>query len=60
MFLVLGYASDRSASASRPKSAAADFVEQASVLPIRHRHPCCFVVVERSSLRQQGMAVPEG
>jgi len=42
MFLVLGYASDRSASASRPKSAAADFVEQASVLPIRHRHPLLF------------------
>ena len=26
----------------------------------RHRHPLPFGMVERSSLRQQGMAVPEG
>ena len=59
MFLV--FASLRSLGfASRPKSAVADFVEQGFRMPIRLRHPLLSVAVESSSLRQQGMAEPEG
>jgi len=59
MFLVLALLGSLGF-ASRPKSAVADFVEQGLVHRSGSAIPCCSVLVDRSSLRQQGMAEPEG